>query len=335
MRIESVKAIPGFDFVNPTIRLETRIEYNDGREAIVKVEGWLKTEEEAFICPLIERLDNDQRKEGIRAEGTYQDRGRNTKQHYSLLTAQLNEKTLKYLENERTKNPKKDVKIKIELNISYIENSARVSSIFMLEPQHFKLPYENIQDNSGRNVNFKILAYAYDGNYSSGANNGWLLSGDSGPEFLKINNQKISQVITIPSSDWINDFAPLFGLGNFAIIEIQVGSEIIPEAWAYVKKADSAFMNWDTKSVYANCRECGILLDKKMEEKFGKKSYTYEERWGRNYSRFNTLSSLDLHLEEKKAHYPSEKVEINKPDAEHLIIITKALVNLAQEIFKD
>lgn len=94
-------------------------------------------------------------------------------------------------------------------------------------------------------------------------------------------------------------------------------------------------MNWDSKSVYANCRECGSLLDRKMELKFGKKSYIYKERWRRNYDRFNHLTSLDLHLEEIIKSYPDELVEINEPDAEHLIIITKALVNLAQKLWRE
>ncbi|GAH12599.1 unnamed protein product, partial [marine sediment metagenome] len=81
--------------------------------------------------------------------------------------------------------------------------------------------------------------------------------------------------------------------------------------------------------------ECGSLLNNKMIEKYGKKGYMNEERWGSCYRRFNHLSSIDLHLEEKIAKYPEEKVEINKSDAEHLIIITKALVNFAQELLGD
>jgi len=335
MRIEKILPSPGSNYVNPTIILGIQIIYDLGKEAITGVDGWLKTEEDVHISPLIEVLNADRREEKISARGTYQDRNNQQNQTYYELTAQLNEKTLEYIEKERTKNAKKDIKLKIELNVSSITNNARIAPIFKLKSSDFGLPYEKIPDSSGREVDFTIMASAFDNQYNSGFKDGWIISGDNGAEYLTVGNYKLKDHFTIPSSDWINDYAPRFGLGNFSIIEIPTGSELIPDAWSYVKKADVAYMNWDSKSVYANCRECGSLLNIRLQEKFGKTSYTFKERWGSNYARFNHISSLDLHLEEKIKDYPDEPVEIKKTDAEHLIIITKALVNLAQELFKE
>lgn len=307
MRVELLKPNPGYNFVNPTIRFDTRIEHNRGKEAIIQVNGWVKTEADIYISPLTELLESDQRKDELAARGTYHDRNNYTNTHHLILTTQLNEKSLKYVENERTKNKKKDVVLKIELNIAFLESDALISHVHMLDTPQFKLPYNKIPTNTGREIDFKIMAYAYDREYSSNTNNGWILSGNNSPSFLSVHNQKISYRVTIPSSDWINDYAPIFGLGNYLIIEIPTGSETISDAWAYVKKADIAYMNWDSKSVYANCRECGRLLNYKMQEKYGEKGYISEERWGSCYKRFNHLSSIDLHLEEKIAHYPDEK----------------------------
>lgn len=122
------------------------------------------------------------------------------------------------------------------------------------------------------------------------------------------------------------------------MVEIPKGKPIIQEAWNYIEKAEESFRRWDSKGIYGNCREVGNLLDGIIKEKFGKDSFIYKERWGRTYERFNNLASLGLHLEEIKKNskqYNPEDIKINKVDAEHLLIVTKALIKLAEELSKE
>ncbi|RJS83178.1 hypothetical protein CW713_04225, partial [Methanophagales archaeon] len=73
--------------------------------------------------------------------------------------------------------------------------------------------------------------------------------------------------------------------------------------------------------------------DKIVKEKFGKDSFNYRERWGRAYSRFEHLASLDLHLEHlKQEQYMTGDVKIGKDDAEHILIVTKLLIKYVEEL---
>jgi hypothetical protein len=284
-----------------------------------------------------EYLSIDSRKEKVSAKGTYQDKNMNETTYHVVLSTQLNEKVLKYLENERTKNEKKDINLKIELNVSYIQSETTISHIYLIPPEKFRLPENQIQTSSGRSKRFEVLVYAYDSEYNTDKNNGWLLSGDGGPKFLSLATRKLKTTFRIPSNDWIFEYAPKFDIGKSFVVEIPQGKPILEKAWKYIEEADESYRNWNTKAVYANCRECGNLLDKELGDKMGRKSFNYKERWGRAFKRFkNTsfseLASLDLHIEDLKKGYPEEDVKILKPDAEHLIIQTKALVNYAQEL---
>lgn len=75
-------------------------------------------------------------------------------------------------------------------------------------------------------------------------------------------------------------------------IEIPKGRKTIQEACNYVEKAEECFRNWNTKGVYAYCREIGALLNGTIKGKFGKNSFIYGERWGRTYGRFEHFQLL-------------------------------------------
>lgn len=141
--------------------------------------------------------------------------------------------------------------------------------------------------------------------------------------------------LVIPQSHWVNNVLPSLGLGKYIILEIPQGTGAIPEAWNYLEKAELAFKNWNSKEVFANCRELGTLLDRHMKTKFGAGDFSYKERWGRAYGKFSDLASVDLHLEDlkKSSAYPPDSVKTNKADAEHLILRAKALIKYAGELF--
>lgn len=333
-------AFPSQEFLNPTLRLDTTINHNRGYESIIKVDGWLKSEDGLNISYISEYLTVDERKVKMSARGTYQDKNRQEDTYHAILSTQLNEKALKYMENDRTKNDKRDIRLKIELNILYIQSKTRISHIFHIDPEKLNLPVNQLHTGSGRLSKFNMLVYASDSDYHSDKDNGWFLSGDGGPEFLSIVNKKLTHSFRIPSNDWIFEFAPRFDLGKSFVVEIPQGQEILDKAWKYIEQADESFRNWNTKAVYVNCRECGSLLDEELKNKIGSKSFSYKERWGRAYKRFKGMSfsdiaSIDLHIEDLKKRYPEEEVKILKPDAEHLIIQTKALVNFAQELLSE
>ena len=143
--------------------------------------------------------------------------------------------------------------------------------------------------------------------------------------------------LVIPQSHWVGRVLPALGLGKYFILEIPQGTGAIPEAWSYLEKADLAFKNWNSKEVFANCRELGTLLDRHVKMKFGAGDFSYKERWGRAYGKFSDLASVDLHLEDlKKSNtYLPDSVKTNKADAEHLILRAKALIKYAGDLLAE
>jgi len=65
--------------------------------------------------------------------------------------------------------------------------------------------------------------------YSPAAEDLYILSGRSNPAFLATKRISKTVPISIPASDWIHDFAPKLGLGEYFIVEIPKGEEIIKE----------------------------------------------------------------------------------------------------------
>jgi hypothetical protein len=160
------------------------------------------------------------------------------------------------------------------------------------------------------------------------------------PQNLVARYERITQPeihLEISQSHWVNRVIPALGLGEYFLIEIPKGRKTIPAAWDYLEKASAAFRNWNSKEVYGNCRELGVLIDQSIKDKFGSNDFTYSIRWRRAYSGFADLASWSLHLEDlkKSPKYSPDTVQTNKSDAEHLLLRTQALLKYAEEILED
>lgn len=144
--------------------------------------------------------------------------------------------------------------------------------------------------------------------------------------------------IEIPQSYWVKNVLPSLGFGDFFLIEIPKGNQTLSEAWNYVNKAENALRNWDSKGVFANCRELGKLLDGQIQKKFGKTSFAYNQRWQKRYKNFNEFASLDLHLEEiksKSTNYNLDEIKTYKSDCENMILSSKVIIKYAEELLNE
>jgi hypothetical protein len=142
--------------------------------------------------------------------------------------------------------------------------------------------------------------------------------------------------VVVPQSDWAGKILPALGSNSYFIVEIPTQNEHIAGAWTLIEKAENAFDRWDTKAVFANCREAAKALTSLVHKHQAQDSFLKDERWNRAVKEFNHFSSLDLHLEEirAKGQYPADQVRIEKPDAECLLIIVKALAKFAEELVR-
>jgi len=74
------------------------------------------------------------------------------------------------------------------------------------------------------------------------------------------------------------------------------------------------------------------LLNKIVGDKF--KSSPTIRKWNKVIGKFEHLASLGLHVEEIKKERPEGDVKIGKAEAEHVLIVTKALIKYAEELLK-
>jgi len=359
MQITKVQVDPYEKAIIPGICFDIEITYKRYDEAIIGVNGWLETNDGKVIAEIREEPSERPRSIEIGAKGSYYDKEFEKEDIYeTALIAFLDSRALSYIEERRMKDRKGDVKLTLNLRIKTINGRAIISHIHEARPEFLGLQPASFQTYSGKKTSdWTLLIYAYDSEFFAERTNRWILSAKDGPVFLAVSEQRLKKEVTIKSSDWIHDFAPKLGLGEYFIIEIPKGKEIIKKAWSYVEKAEECFRKWDMKGVCDNCREAGKVLNKEIKAKFGEDSFTYNERWGRAYLRFfNYLVSLGLHLEDlagkdwseliknlpsgfphpkRYADYPRDKIRFSKVDAEHILIITKALVKYAEEILEE
>lgn len=138
----------------------------------------------------------------------------------------------------------------------------------------------------------------------------------------------------IPRSTWIERILPQLHNSNCELVEFPLGGGRVKLAGAYLEAAEAAFYRWDTKSVYANCREMATALDTAVRQEFATDKFMTEDRWGRAFERFNHLASLDLHLEniKKSAAVDAEQVKIDRRDTECLLLTAKILLKYANDL---
>jgi len=338
MKIENVTAKPYEKSIFPGISFDVEISYTKYQEAITGISGWIESDDQKIIAEIKEEIPEAQKFSEVGARGSGFDPNFTEEIYKTTLIALLNRRALAHIEKRRTEDRIGDVKLTLNLRVKSINSRAVISHVHEVEPAKIGLTPVEVYTAK----DWSMLIYAYDPEFSSSRTNRWILSGNGSPIFLATSEQTLKKEISIPSSHWIHVYAPKLELGEYFIVEIPKGLKTIQEAWNYIESAEECFRRWDTKGVYANCREAGSLLDRTIEGKFGKDSFVYEKRWGHAYKRFKNLSfsdfaSLDLHLEDikKSQKYSPEDIKIDKADAEHILIVTKALIKYAEELLEE
>ncbi len=316
----------------PNLAIEVEIIYTKYKEAITSINGWLETDDGKTLAYVNENIPDATKENEIWASGTKFDADfREEIYKTSTITTPLDKRVIDYIDERRTAN-KGDVTLIVNLKVKYIESKATISESYLIEPQKIGLKEIHVQTSKGKK-NANIIVHACDPNFSDRTNSRWILSGYAGPVYLSLKEQPLSKNIQIAASDWINNYLPKFKMSNYFTVEIPSDKKEIVKAWEYVGKAEKCFGAWDTKGIYANCREAGSLLNEIVQNKF--KNNVIIKKWKRAIKNFEHFSSLDLHTEEIKKENPEGEVQIKKSDAEHILIVTKALVKYAEEILKE
>jgi len=333
MRIVSVIPRPYDKSIYPAISFEVEIARVNLQEAIIGIEGQLESDDGKILANVSE-VTLKKRTHDLGARGSAGDSKFIETSYRSTLIALLDRKAVEYLENRRMKNKKHDVYLTLNLSVRSLTSKATISHLHRVESNVEKLPRIRFPTASGKTVDGKIIAYAHDSKFSTAYSNMWIISGDGKPIFLSVNEETLKKEnIRINSVDWIHDYAPKLELGEYFIVEIPKGKMTIKKAWEYVEEAEECYRQWDTKGAYANCREVGKVLSQAVKKKF--KNNPPIKKWKRAIDKFETLCSLNLHLEDIKEQEPKGEISIGPAETEHILIVTKALIKYAEELLEE
>jgi len=149
-------------------------------------------------------------------------------------------------------------------------------------------------------------------------------------DFQKVDSQI---AIRVPRSHWVDNVLPGLAANAYFLIEIPKSAEYTARAWSLIEQAEGLLGRWDTKGVFAHCREAATALTNLLQNHFPNGSFVSEQRWARAVKEFSHFASLDLHLEEYRSKYSTE-AKIERADAECLLIFTKALAKFADELIR-
>lgn len=323
MEIEQIYVEPYENSIVPSINFAITIKHMYHLEAIIKVDGWLRTDDGKIVSSLKEIILAN-RQNGLAGKSIINDK---SSLYQCNLIALLDTKGLEHIEKRRMAERKNDVTFVLNLNVSYIKSKMDFAESRLVSPENVGCQNINVSVDRAPAMFFVKTNSV---NFSQFMKINIMTSTDA--EYFEVHEDILSKNRIISSSDWINDFAPKLGLGEYFIVEIPRGNRIIEKAWVYVDKAEKAFKSWNSKEVYANCRDAGKLLDNEIKSKF--ENDPKIKKWKRAIFKFEFCASLDLHEEDIIKEKPEGAIKIGKEETEYILVATKLLIKYAEELIE-
>jgi len=201
MQIDKIEIKPATESINPEFIFDINCILDRNREIPLEISGHVLSEDNKKLANIYQIFHFENHQIELSASEDRYNRENNT---YFKLTAPLNQRILDHIETLRTTNSKSDVILNIEIFVK------------LLVP---KIILSNMILGKKNNDGIQQVFYKYNPEFSTNQNNMWILSGNSGPEFIKTINKKFTNIVTISSSDWIHDYCPVFQIGKFAVFE--------------------------------------------------------------------------------------------------------------------
>ena len=327
MRIEKIEIKPLQDSINPEMVFDIELQIVGGKEIPLVIIGSLSSVENKKISNIYEPIH--ERNKNIELSA-----GRGNKEEKLLIkvNAPLNSKVLDYIETLRTKTPKGDVILTLDIVIKTLISRTVLSPMFLLERGTLDLPkkYEDAE----------LIFYQYQNDFSPSLGNMWILSGEGGPHFIGVRTNYFNEKITIPSSDWIHDYCPVFQIGKFAVFEYLIPEytegagnieERLNHSISAIKKMEDHIIKGEWNEVIEDSRAVWELLRNQNEitDLLRRDGYTEEASTDLNESikKLFDLSSK-FHHEEDKGKRVMAKIKASKEDAYLIYTISINLVNL-------
>ncbi|WXG47574.1 MAG: hypothetical protein WED05_13105 [Candidatus Atabeyarchaeum deiterrae] len=339
MNLERVVVKPYEQSLFSALSFEIEISVTRYEETILCVNGWIETDDRKMIgIGSLCRQDISKHGELGAKELPESSRPSAKDTWNASLIVFLDSISLDHIETRRKQDKKGDVRLVLNLEVISAESRTFVSPVYGIPAEKIGLTVREIHGQYGQPTLYSPVIHISSGVVPLYHSDLKLLSPDPHSSvFLSLRTNTFSHETRIPSTDWIQDYSPRLGLGEFFVFQMGRGEKAIKDAWNYIEKAQESLSLGITKGVYGNCRDMGFLLDRTLRDKIGQNSFAYQEKWGRTYNNFKHLASLDLHLEEhrKSEKYGSNNVVVTSADAEHVLLIAKMMVKNADELLRE
>ena len=243
--------LPKDHCVHPTVVFKVDLDYSPHRQLITGIRGWLKTKEGLILTRLTVEY-NEEVGMTLSASNTAHDSNRIGTSIRSVdMVCELDEKSLKVIDDARLATQKKAVDLKLELVLDVFNSDLLVTNFRFIEPRGAENSVHTALRTLTGNPSAHIVSYWHQNNFQSAFSDGWVLSGNNGPTIMSFNNVRIELDCHISADDWIHDFLPKFGLGKRVVFEIPYDDPVQP-VLRHLQNAEEAFGRWDVKSVFAS-----------------------------------------------------------------------------------
>jgi len=336
MRIDKIDVKPVQNSINPELLFEIEIFIQTKYEIPIEITGHLFSNENsnenmklANIQGFIYEPDKIFK---LSARGV---RDKGEEKLVIKLIASLNHRVLDYIETSRAKNPKGDVLLNLDIFVKTLESKISLSHMFLMESGElpFQLPefYKSA----------KLVFYQYQSReFSTAYTDMWILSGDSSPIFIEIRNNNFKKPVTIPSSDWIHDYCPVFQIGRFSVFEYLIpdyiegsGSveERLNESINAIQKMEKNLIKCEWNQVIEDSRAVWELLRNKEEIKdlLMRDGHTEEAYTDLNEGIKQLFNySSKFHHRENRGKRVMPEIKASKEDAYLIYAISMNIVNL-------
>lgn len=211
MRIDRVKIYPNLNSINPEILLEIDTIISRGYEIPIELSGIITTEDRKKISDIYKVSFFSTRDITLFAYNGFN----NEEQPLRVnAKASLNDKILNYIDSVRNVNTRGDVILNLEMKFQLAISKVRANHFRKVSSRDLSIQLPNHLES----IDLKAVLFEYQRNFQRGQDALWILSTDD-LGLVEMKTEEFNIDHQISSSDWIQDYCPVFELGRYFVFE--------------------------------------------------------------------------------------------------------------------
>jgi hypothetical protein len=234
--------------VGPTLKFRVEVKSRDTQAVPVAIAGGLFVPSDTFVAPAFEWADQDRTEASFRAIVLGAAERNNRHETWWNLAVRLTRAELDHIESIRDKDPKKDVHLDLKVAVRMLASTAA--------------PWLMGEVEAKVQPGVRLVATATAPNACR-----VLMEGGNQNSFLQFLTRTCDVRHRIPAGDWVHEFAPKLGFGNFVVVEVPEvvvsGSdygERMANAFAAAQKAKQSLQAGEWEDVCQDLRKVWELL---------------------------------------------------------------------------